>query len=848
MSTAVTRTVFTTSRLLEFCTVAELTKLVGFAPVDWPIVVVKEGSDNALDACEEAGVAPDIQIAVSTKKGSVAIRDNGPGIISDTITRLLDYRNKTSSREAYVGPSRGAQGNALQSLLAMPFALDGTTGKSVIEAHGIAHHISFSIDPVRREPRIAHEQRPSSVHSGTCVTLFWPHSASSQLAEAEGQIVSIVSQFAWLNPHAAFTLRWDGKRGLAMPATDPGWQKWLPSDPTPAAWYDRERFSRLVAACVAHDQDHGRARTVRDFIAEFRGLSRTDVRALVLDTVGVARMSLRELFESPALLARLLDVMTEATKPVAARDLGLLGKEHFATRFEQFGVDPETFRYRRALFDVDAVPYAVEAAFGYCPNREAHSRIVGVNWSPSLINPFRHLGGELDSLDALLSEQRAGRNDEPIVLALHLASPRVAYTDKAKSALVLPRPVRAEFVAAVESVTKAWAKVRKAEERDASRQARRRELLTKPRKEKQSDVAFEIMERAYRKASKNDKLWTTATQVMYAARNEIQERSGRQLDRQYFTQTLLPNFVAANPELTATWKIAYDDRGHFREPHTGYSIGVGTLAVRDYLGKVHAPKLLEAGFAPPRIVTRGPHGGYGGLFYCEKEGFDPLWEQVQLDARFDISLMSCKGLSVTAARKLADEICHAYRIPLLVLRDFDKAGFSNVASFQQSNRRYTFENRIKVIDLGLRLDDATELGLPDEASYDRGSLEARRANLRKNGATPEEIEFLLRGRRVELNAMMSDQLVGFVERKLTDNGIAKIVPKQSELADAYRLFARGREAEKVFKRELRKLNGGSAVKVPRDLAIRVRDYLDQHPTKRWDDAVAAIVRRPSGAR
>jgi DNA topoisomerase VI subunit B len=178
MSTAITRTVFTTSRLLEFCTVAELTKLVGFAPVYWPIVVVKEGSDNALDACEEAGVAPEIEIAVSTKKGSIAIRDNGPGIISDTITHLLDYRNKTSSREAYVGPSRGAQGNALQSLLAMPFALDGTTGKSVIEAHGIAHHISFSIDPVRREPRIAHEQRPSSVHSGTCVTLFWPHSAS----------------------------------------------------------------------------------------------------------------------------------------------------------------------------------------------------------------------------------------------------------------------------------------------------------------------------------------------------------------------------------------------------------------------------------------------------------------------------------------------------------------------------------------------------------------------------------------------------------------------------------------------------------------------------------------------
>jgi DNA topoisomerase VI subunit B len=177
MHDVVPRTVFTTSRLLEFCTVAELTKLVGFDPINWPIVAVKEEVDNALDAAEEAGVAPEIEIAISTKKGTITVADNGPGIAPDTVTRLLDYRNKTSSREAYVGPSRGLQGNALQSLLAMGFALDGTSGKSVIEARGVAHHVTFSIDPVRREPKIEHVQRRCSIHSGTCVTLFWPVSA-----------------------------------------------------------------------------------------------------------------------------------------------------------------------------------------------------------------------------------------------------------------------------------------------------------------------------------------------------------------------------------------------------------------------------------------------------------------------------------------------------------------------------------------------------------------------------------------------------------------------------------------------------------------------------------------------
>jgi Topoisomerase 6 subunit A/Spo11, Toprim domain len=298
--------------------------------------------------------------------------------------------------------------------------------------------------------------------------------------------------------------------------------------------------------------------------------------------------------------------------------------------------------------------------------------------------------------------------------------------------------------------------------------------------------------------------------------------------------------MTENPELTADWNVDYDDRGHFIEPHTGHMIGLGTLSVREYLGEVHDLKLQEAAFAPARIVTRGPHGAFGALLYTEKEGFLPLFEHVQLADRFDIGLMSSKGMSVVAARKLADAICHAYRIPLLVLHDFDKAGFSIVAGFKRrQSRRYTFENQIKVIDFGLRLNDVR--GLLDEATYDKGSEEKRHANLRKNGATPKEVEFLLH-RRVELNAMTSRQLVDFAEHKLMEHGIGKVVPKQADLTNAYRLFARGFEVEKIVKRELKKLNGGSQVMVPRDLARRVRDYLDQHPAERWDQAVAAISR------
>ena len=52
------------SRLLDFFSEKELTAQTGHATAQWPIVVLKELVDNALDACEEANVAPEVEIVV----------------------------------------------------------------------------------------------------------------------------------------------------------------------------------------------------------------------------------------------------------------------------------------------------------------------------------------------------------------------------------------------------------------------------------------------------------------------------------------------------------------------------------------------------------------------------------------------------------------------------------------------------------------------------------------------------------------------------------------------------------------------------------------------------------------
>ena len=174
------RLAFRTSRLSDFCGVDELTKQCGHAPEEWPLVILKELVDNGLDSCEETDVAPEITIVVSTARGEITVSDNGPGLPADTITDVLDFSVRVSSREAYVSPSRGQQGNALKTILAMAFALDGAEGRTLIHSHGMAREVVFRTDPIRREPKIAPLLlMPSDVKTGTRITLRWPLKASA---------------------------------------------------------------------------------------------------------------------------------------------------------------------------------------------------------------------------------------------------------------------------------------------------------------------------------------------------------------------------------------------------------------------------------------------------------------------------------------------------------------------------------------------------------------------------------------------------------------------------------------------------------------------------------------------
>jgi hypothetical protein len=454
-----TRVAFKVSRLMEFCTRRELQNQTGHGVEEWPLVVLKELMDNALDACEEAEIAPVISIAV--EPGSVTIQDNGSGIKPATIKSILDYTIRVSSREAYVSPTRGAQGNALKTILAMGYVLDRerqddgnnteAAGVTIIETRGAKHRIEFRVDHINNEPKIIHNTTPSPMDVGTKVTVKWPpvmwEEDISLLDNTRDAFMRLAESYVWFNPHLTLRGTWHGKEFVKVAATNPAWEKWGPRNPTSAHWYDETRLQRYLAAHVARDRDLRRHRTVREFIAEFRGLSGSAVQRKVLEEVGCSHKSLAQFFGKEQVnhagIAKLLASMRKHTRPVAAKYLGVIGEDHLKQRFLAAGGNAETFKYRqRKAATSEDIPYIVEFAFGLhqagLTQGAGVSRkfITGANWSVGINNPFRAFGSTGEGLESTLAKVRANASS-PVICALHLASAYIQYADRGKSSIIL---------------------------------------------------------------------------------------------------------------------------------------------------------------------------------------------------------------------------------------------------------------------------------------------------------------------------------------------------------------------------------------------------------------------------
>jgi DNA topoisomerase-6 subunit B len=122
------------------------------------ITTVKEAVDNSLDACEEAGILPEIWVHIrptGPNRFQVGIQDNGPGILKKQIP-LIFGKLLYGSKFHRLRQSRGQQGIGISA--AGMYGVQ-TTGKPVkilskVSKGKPAHYYEIQIDTKRNQPKI----------------------------------------------------------------------------------------------------------------------------------------------------------------------------------------------------------------------------------------------------------------------------------------------------------------------------------------------------------------------------------------------------------------------------------------------------------------------------------------------------------------------------------------------------------------------------------------------------------------------------------------------------------------------------------------------------------------------
>ncbi|MCP9454969.1 MAG: DNA topoisomerase VI subunit B, partial [Nitrospira sp.] len=177
------------------------------------LTCVKEAVDNALDACEEAGILPDVTVrlevvptdgvmlpASQATRFRVTVTDNGPGIVRQQIPRIF-AKLLYGSKFHRLRMSRGQQGIGI-SAAGMYAQL--TTGKPVriisrIGPRAAAHFFEVQIDTKKNEP-LVHESRQIEWDQprGTQVTL----EIEGRYQKGRASVDEWIEQTSIANPHA----------------------------------------------------------------------------------------------------------------------------------------------------------------------------------------------------------------------------------------------------------------------------------------------------------------------------------------------------------------------------------------------------------------------------------------------------------------------------------------------------------------------------------------------------------------------------------------------------------------------------------------------------------------------
>ena len=230
--------------------------LLGFdSPRKALLTAVKEAVDNSLDACEEAGLLPEISVEITQtgeKRFRMEVTDNGPGVVRQQVPRIF-AKLLYGSKFHRLRMSRGQQGIGISAAGMYGQLTTGAATRilSRIQKGRTAHHIEVQIDTRKNAPAILKDTEvkwspvfPRPGKDGAPAEPVAGTHGTSVAIEMEAQYVrgrlsvdEFLRQCLVSNPHLQLHYRVnllnkeaavEGEEGAAAVATLEGqWQSWM---------------------------------------------------------------------------------------------------------------------------------------------------------------------------------------------------------------------------------------------------------------------------------------------------------------------------------------------------------------------------------------------------------------------------------------------------------------------------------------------------------------------------------------------------------------------------------------------------------------------------------------------
>lgn len=437
------------------------------------ITSVKEGVDNALDACEEAGILPDILVELDENGEDylLQIEDNGPGIVKGEIPSVfgkLLYGSRFHANKQ----SRGQQGIGISAVVLYSQLTTGQPTR-IISKTGPgreAHAYELTIDTSKNAPEVSDEGTVDwSRPRGTRVEM---HLKGRYIRARKQSIYNYIKDTATVNPHAKIALiEPDGNEELFERAVEK-----LPPEPEEIKPHPLGIELGTLLKMLKRTDSY----KLSGFLtSEFTRLGRKTA-GKICDAADISEN------RRPPKMDReegkkLLEAFQEVTlQPPPVDCLSPIGEEGIRRGLEKEYPDAEFISTTTRSPEVHGGdPFVVEAGVAYGGDLEAEGRVDFLRFANRV--PLLYQRGGCSTTSALERidwrryelDQRGGNGmpEGPAVIVAHVASTNVPFTSESKDAVADIPEIKDEVELALREVA-----------RDMRSHVKKRKKLQKRRK------------------------------------------------------------------------------------------------------------------------------------------------------------------------------------------------------------------------------------------------------------------------------------------------------------------------------------------------------------------------------